>query len=204
MNGLKYLTLSLLLLIVAGCAGMPLPFTEKRAFDWPIESSRKATNADCTTLERLNTVAAAWEQQHLTYIRTKEDTEAILVHDLVDSLGPECAKRFNRLPIPDIKTELFGDIQTIADSSKLRELGGVAFTYGDVSSHSGIELSLHLRTHRKGPDHRLVAIYRLKDNRVIHYNYSGTDNVDGKSRRWPIEDFFGALFGTAAKATPLP
>lgn len=190
------------MLFAAGCAGFPLPFTEKRAFDLPIESTRTEKNSDCTSLTHLNSVAGAWELQHLKYIRTKDDAEAIPVESLVISLGPGCKDRWRNLAIPDIKTELFGDIQTIADSSKLRELGGVSFTMSDVSTMSGIEASLHLRTQKNGPDHRLVAIYRLEDDKVIHYNYSGTDDVDGKSRRWPIEEFFGALFGTAVKFVP--
>lgn len=201
-KGLRHLSIFLLLLIGTGCAGFPLPFTEKRAFDFPIESSRTAKNSDCTTLENLNAIASAWEQQHLKYIRTKDDSDAIPVESLIGSLGEECKTRWNRLGVPEIKTELFGDIQTIADSSKLRELGGVSFTMSDVSTMSGIEASLHLRTQKNGPDHRLVAIYRLEDDKVIHYNYSGTDDVDGKSRRWPIEEFFGALFGTAVKFVP--
>lgn len=197
------LTAILCLVLLTGCAGFGLPFTERRAFDFPIESSRSERNSDCTTLTHLNAVSAAWEQQHLKYIRTKDETDAIPVESLIISLGEGCKERWRNLAIPDIKTELFGDIQTISDSSKLRELGGVLFTMKDVSTLSGIEATMHIRARSSGPDRRLVAIYRLADDRVIHFNYSGTDNVDGRSRRWPIEEFFGAAFGVGVKAIPI-
>lgn len=197
---LQMFALIMFSILFLGCAGFPLPFTEYRALDMRVESERIATNVDCTSLTHLNSVAAAWEGQHLKYIRSQDDTTAIDVQLLVSSLGEKCRARFKTLSIPDIKNELFGDIQTIADSSKLRELGGVSFDYEDVSTRSGIEVSLHLRQHSRGPSHRLVAIYRLADNKVIHYNYSGTNNVDSKRRRWPIDEFFRALVGTGMKA----
>jgi len=164
-----------------------------------VESNRDETNSTCTDLITLNVVADALEAQHLAYIRTKDDELAIKSGNLEASLGPKCQTRFRKLSLPQIKTELFGDIQTISDSSKLRELGGLLFEYQDVATKSGIHLSLHLSHATKGPERRMVAIYRLEDGTVIHYNYSGTNNVDRKSRSWPIREFFGAMIGAGVQ-----
>jgi len=200
---ITHLVLFVALLFSTACGGFPLPFTERRAFNLPIESSRSATNSDCTTLEHLNAVASAWEQQHLKFIRSRDRNEAIPVESLIKSLGEGCQERWENLGIPRIKNELFGDLQTVNDSAKLRELGGVLFRFGDVSTMSGIEYSLHLRTHKSGPDRLVVAIFSLEDNRVIHYNYSGTNNVNGKSRRWPIDEFLGTVFGIGTRLIPI-
>jgi hypothetical protein len=48
----------------------------------------------------------------------------------------------------------------------------------------------------------MVAIYRLSDGKILHFNYSGTDNVDTYTRFWPIREFFGiALKGGTKAAT---
>jgi hypothetical protein len=99
---------------------------------------------------------------------------------------------------------LFGDIQTIRDSKKLRELGGFAFEFRNVVNHSGIEPTFHLRRKTEGPKRRLVAIYKLSNGKVIHFNYSGTDNVDIKSRFWPIQEFFGLIVKGGTKAVGIP
>jgi hypothetical protein len=194
------LALTIALLTTVGCMGIPLPGTDYRLMNWPIESRRVEINSTCIDLAELSIVAEGWEERHLNYIQTKDEAVAIDIGDFVASFGELCQARFNKLDVPKIKTELFGDIQTIADSNKLRELGGVAFAYQDVSKRTGIELSLHIQDHSKGPHRRLVAIYRLGDSRVIHYNYAGTDNVDKKLRRWPIDEFFGMAVRAAGKA----
>lgn len=190
----------LVLTLCTACAGIPLPFTDHRLGRGLVESNHDETNSSCTDLETLNVVANALEAQHLAYIRTKDDSHAIKADSLHAALGEKCKSRFERLDIPQIKDELFGDIQTIKDSDKLRELGGLAFEYEDVSTKSGIEISLHMDHETRGPKRRLVAVYRLEDNTVIHYNYSGTNNVDRKSRSWPIREFFGAIVGVGMKA----
>ncbi len=199
MRQLRLCVTLVILIMGSACAGVGLPFTDYRLGEARIESSRKQTNSTCTDLRTLNVVASALEAHHLAYIRTKDDNLAIKSNDLEASLGESCQNRFVKLTIAQIKTELFGDIQTIQDSSKLRELGGLAFEYRDVSTLSGIHLTLHLAHATSGPKRRLVAIYRLEDDVVIHYNYSGTNNVDQKSRTWPIREFFGAMIGAAVQ-----
>ncbi len=192
--------LSIVLTIGTGCAGIPVAFTDYRIMDWPVESSRREINSGCIGLPQLNVVANLLEEQHLRYLQTRNDEDALDAADILVSLGDECGSRFSKLSTPQIKTELFGDIQTIADSNKLRELGGLAFDYKNVATLSGIEISLHMNQADSGPFHRIVAIYRLADKKVIHYNYSGTDNVDKKSRSWPIDAFFAAIIGVGLKA----
>lgn len=190
--------LAIALAVVVGCAGFRVPFTEYRAMNWRVESDFHSRNTTCTDLEQLNIASASLEEKHLNFIQTRDDADAIDIDDLLASLGEECRDRFSKLSVAQIKTELFGDVQTIKDSDKLRELGGVSFEYENVSMLTGIELSLHLRGHETGPRRRIVAVYRLADNRVIHFNSSGTNNVDNETRRWPINQFFGALVGAAA------
>jgi len=180
-----------LLLVTSGCAGVPLPYTDYRLGDWRIESSRKERNSGCTNLEALNIVAGALEAQHLAYIRSRDDEDAIVASEILGSLSERCRARIRKLDVAQIKHELFGNVQIVGDASKLRELGGIAFVYTDTHTESGIELSLHVRSHKRGPKRRLVAIYRLEDDKVIHFNYSGTNNVDTKSRVWPIREFLG-------------
>ncbi len=195
-----FLALAIASLFAASCAGIQVPGTDYRFMDWRIESSRQEVNSTCIDQQQLTVVAGFLEKQHLRYLRTRNEEEAITTTNLLASLGQRCRSRFSRLSIPQIKTELFGDIQTIADSNQLRELGGLAFDYQNVATRSGIEISLHVREADSGPSRRIVAIYRLSDEKVIHFNYSGTDNVDRKSRSWPIDQFFGNLIGVGIKA----
>lgn len=199
MQRLTFYASLVILFVSTSCAGIPLPFTENRLMDWPVESNRRQVNSSCIDQHQLTIIANFLEDQHLRYLRTHSDEEAITVTNLLASLGERCRSRFSKLSIPQIKTELFGDIQVISDSSKLRELGGLAFDYQNVSTMSGIEVTLHLRQASQGPKRRLIAIYRLGNEKVIHFNYSGTDNVDRKSRTWPIDEFFGALIGIGMK-----
>jgi hypothetical protein len=46
----------------------------------------------------------------------------------------------------------------------------------------------------------LVAIYSLSDGKVIHFNYSGVNNVDKFNRFWPIREFFGMAVKGGTKA----
>ncbi len=194
-----FFTLSVTLMLIAGCAGFGLPFTDYRAMNWQVEINRREVNSTCTDLETLKTVVVELEARHLAYLRSQDDTDALTSDFFLAALGDKCSTRFSKLSVPQIKTELCGDIQTIAEADKLRELGGLAFDFGDVRTRGGIELTLHIRKATKGPDHRMVAIYRLADGKVIHFNYSGTDNVDRKSRAWPLDQFFDAAFSAASK-----
>ncbi len=194
----------LLVFLFTGCAGMPLPFTTFRLGEFLVESDRKEVNSTCTDLATLNSASLALETQHLSFLQTSDPDQAITASQVKAALGEECETRFIRLSTPRIKTELFGDIQTISDSSKLRELGGIAFEFRNTVNYSGIEPTFHLRIKTEGPKRRLVAIYRLNDGKVIHFNYSGTDNVDTKSRFWPIQEFFGIAIKAGTKAVGIP
>ena len=195
---------ALVLFMTTGCAGIPLPFTEFRLGEFLIESDRKEVNSTCTDLATLNAASLALETQHLIYLQTSDSVNAITATNVKSALGEACQTRFTRLSTPQIKTELFGDLQTISDSSKLRELGGMAFEFRNTVSRSGIEPTFHLRKKTEGPKRRLVAIYKLSDGKVIHFNYSGTDNVDTKSRFWPIREFFGIAIKGGTKAIGIP
>jgi hypothetical protein len=184
---------------VSGCAGFRVPFTQYRAANWQTEINRHEVNSTCTDLATMNTVANELEARHLAFLRSKDDVDALDSEFFLSALGDSCTSRYNSLSIPQIKTELFGDIQTISNSEKLRELGGFAFEYARVRTKGGIEITLHIRKASKGPHHRMVAIYRLADGKVIHFNYSGTDNVDTKARAWPLDQFFNAAFSAATK-----
>lgn len=191
---------TLLVFLFTGCAGIPLPFTEFRLGQFLIESDRTEKNTGCTDLKSLNSVGLALETQHLAFIQSGDDDAGITAGDVKSALGEACLGGITRLSTPEIKTELFGDIQTISDSSKLRELGGLAFEFRGTVAHSGIELTLHLRIRTDGPKRRMVAIYQLSDGKVLHFNYSGTDNVDMYTRYWPIREFFGTALKGGTKA----
>jgi hypothetical protein len=191
---------AVLLLLISGCAGLPLPFTEYRLAEFLVESDRTEINNSCTDLETLNRLALTLEAQHLSYIQTQDESNAIEVSSVRDALGEACENGIRNLSTPQIKTELFGDVQTINDSSKLRELGGLSFEFRSTIMHSGIEISLHLDRYTKGPKRLLVAIYKLSDGKVIHFNYSGIDDVDRYTRFWPIREFFGLVLKGGTKA----
>jgi hypothetical protein len=193
-------TLLTILFLFTGCAGVPVPFTDYRLGEYLVESDRKERNNSCTDLKTLNEVSLALETQHLVFIQSQDEADAITAGTVKKSLGEACLSGLTRLSTPQIKNELFGDIQTISDSSKLRELGGLAFEFRGTVMHSGIEVTLHLQRRTEGPKRRLVAIYRLNDGKVIHFNYSGTDNVDMFTRFWPIREFFGLAVKGGTKA----
>jgi hypothetical protein len=199
---MKRLTLGLLVIVMmatAGCAGFRVPFTQYRAANWQTEINRHEINSTCTDLDTMNMIAAELEGRHLAYLRSRDDADALDAEFFHAALGEKCFSRYSSLSIPEIKTELFGDIQTINDSGKLRELGGMAFDYARVKTKGGIEITLHIRKASKGPKHRMVAIYRLVDGKIVHFNYSGIDNVDTKARAWPLDQFFNAAFSAATK-----
>jgi hypothetical protein len=190
---------ALLMFLTTGCMGIPLPFTDARFAMIEVNISSKSTNSTCTDLVTLAEVANELEVRHLRYLRSMNDAEAIGSEFFLHSLGEECKSRISRLDTKQIKNELFGDINIIPEPEKLRELGGYSFTYEKTNTRGGVEFTLHLNKASKGPERRMVAIYRLVDGKVIHFNYSGTDNVDTKSRSWPLDQFFGVAIGAAGK-----
>lgn len=194
------LRLLFLVFLLPGCAGMPLPFTDHRLMNFPVETSRKDTNSGCIDLQTLLEVSARLENQHLSFLRSHDPASALTRDSFSEFLGKNCQDRVVSLSTSQIKNELFGDLQSIKDSSKLQLLGGVLFEYRNVYEMGAIEPSLHVQRTQHGPRFRLVAIYRLEDGKVIHYNFAGTTDAARKSRSWPLDDFFGAAVGLAGKA----
>jgi len=192
--------LLLVTFLLGGCMGIPLPFTDYRLMRMPVNISSKSTNDTCTDLNTLTTTAHELEGRYLTYIRSMDDKDAINADFFLHSLGDDCQSRMARLDTSQIKNELFGDINVIPDPDKLRELGGYSFVYEKLKTRGGVEITLHMNKASKGPARRMVAIYRLADGKIIHFNYSGTDNIDTKSRGWPLDQFFGVAIGAAGKA----
>ena len=193
------LAVTVLPLALTGCMGIGLPFTDYRLMDWPVDISRQEVNSTCTDIRTLTTVAKELEARHLAYIRSKDAADAMEADVVLHSLGDECLPLFTSLDNGQIKTELFGDVSIISDPDKLQELGGYLFVFSDTRTEGGLEITLHLDKASTGPDRKMVAIYSLATGKVIHFNYSGTDNVDTKSRGWPLDEFFGVAVGAAGK-----
>jgi hypothetical protein len=166
----------------------------------PIQSSTISRNNDCIDLETFNQITDALKIQHLEYIQTKEDGDAINIEEFINAFGETCKERFNSLKTSEIKTELFGDIQTIFNSMKLREYGGVSFDHRATQTLSSLELSLHLRHSTTGSDRVITVIYELADGKIVHYNDSGTDKINRKVRRWPFRELFGLAVKAAGSA----
>ena len=198
----RYIFYALMVLLTTqvGCMGIPLPFTDYRLGKLEVNISHNATNSACTDLDTLTTVAKELEGRHQSFIRSRDYVDAIHVAVFKFSLGASCVSRMTKLNTGEIKTELFGDISIIPDPDKLRELGGFSFIYIDTMTRGGIAPSLHLQKRSQGPERKMVAVYQLSDGKIIHFNYSGTDNVDVKSRSWPLDQFFGVAVGAAGKA----
>lgn len=187
------LLLTLTSLLTTSCAGFRIPGSQVRILDLRVESARVAVNSECIDLQDLNALALRLEEQHLRFIRTKDENEALNADDSIFQLGKDCWDSVSRLDVRDIKQELFGDLQVIPNPERLRNLGGMEFRFQDVSTRTGIEPSLHVRKHQMGPEKRMVLVYKLEDQKVIHFNYSGNDDVDTRTRRWPIREVFNIL-----------
>ena len=191
--------LILLTMQLSGCAGIPLPFTDARLFRYPVDIGKDEVNSTCTDLTNLTNTAKELEKRHLTYLRSKDIKDALDAEVFLHALGDGCHTLYTRLDTSKIKSELFGDLQIVGDPERLIELGGYAFDYKKTIVKGGVEITLHLNKASRGPDRRMVAIYNLADGKVIHFNYSGQDNVDKKSRSWPLDEFFGVAVGAAGK-----
>ena len=189
-----------LLLSITGCMGIGIPFTDHRFLNIPVDISRHETNTTCTGIENLTVIAKELEARHLKYIQSKDPSGAMDIDLVTHSLGEECTQRFTRLDIGQIKTELFGDVNIIPDPDRLSLLGGYVFLFSNTLTRGGLEITLHLDRASTGPERKMVAVYELATGKVIHFNYSGTDNVDTKSRSWPLDQFFGLAVGAAGKA----
>lgn len=195
----KYLFILTLPLIQVGCIGIGIPWTSYRLMDWPVDISRHEINSTCTDIHSLTAAAKELEERHLAYLRSTNPKDAMSEDVVLNSLGEKCLPLFTRLDIGQIKTELFGDVSIIGDPDKLQQLGGYLFVFSDTRTEGGLEITLHLDKASSGPNRRMVAVYVLATGKVIHFNYSGTDNVDEKSRGWPLDEFFGVAVGAAGK-----
>jgi len=199
-NLLTKLLLAFTFLLFLGCAGFRIPGSQVRILDLRVESERVAVNSGCVSLKDLNSLATRLEEQHLRFVRTKDEEEALKADTSVFQLGKGCWDSVSQLSVGEIKQELFGDLQVVPNPDRLRDLGGMEFRFQDVSTQTGIEPSLHIRKRKRGPERRMVLVYKLENQKVIHFNYSGTNDVDAHTRRWPIREVFNILLdvGTAA------
>jgi len=185
-----------LCLLTIGCAGVKIPFTEHRTLRYLIQSSRKEINSKCLPLEEFSNAAVSLDSLYLDHRKKKE---IFLKEQFLVIIGEGCSKRLVQLSTGEIKSELYGDLQSVEDPEILKSLGGMALYYQDVVVHSGVRATLHLESNASGPKRRLVIIYKLDTNEVIHFNYTGTDNIDEKDLYWPLAEFFKEVFGNLGK-----
>lgn len=188
--------MALFCLLTVSCAGAKIPFTDARVSRFLIQTSRKEINSKCLTREELSKTAEILETLHLNH---RKDQSVFLKDQFLVTLGEECSKRLIQLTTGEIKTELYGDLQSIKDPESLKSLGGMVLYYEDVVVHSGIRATLHLERNHSGPKRRLVIIYNLDTNEIVHYNYTGTDNVDEKDLDFPITEFLSEIFKNLGK-----
>ena len=192
---MRWLALMLCLLTTA-CAGAKIPFTEHRAFRYLIQSSRKEINSKCLSLEEFSKAATTLDSLHLNH---RKNQEIFLKEQFLVVIGEGCSKRLVQLTPGEIKNELYGDLQQINDPEVLKSLGGMVLYYEDVVVHSGVRPTFHLESNHSGPKRKLVIVYKLDTNEVIHFGYTGTDNVDEKDLYWPMAEFFKELFSNLGK-----
>lgn len=186
------------ILLLTGCAGFTVPFTDHKTMRWMFKADHDTLNADCIEKPQLAAIAGFLEQRHLDYLR--KETEAVNVKEFKESLGTTCEPLLVGLTTTQIQTELFGTSAVIPNPEKLRELGGLLFIYQDILTDAGLLPTFHLEREYTGPDRRLVAIYQLTDGQIIHLQYSGKDNVSRRSLHWPVVEFFGLVIKQGADA----
>lgn len=197
---MKHLTAVLLTLpLLVSCAGIPVPFTHYRLLHAPIETDRDEVNSGCLATEALIESAENLEKRHLSYLQSQNQHVAVTKTEFIKSLGTVCSSGIVKLTTAEIKIELDGS-QYAENSENLRELGGLLFEYENVATDTEIELSGHFNGIKRGHKLRLVAIYRLTDEKVLHYNFSGQPKVDKKHRTWPIDQFLWTTIRIAIKA----
>lgn len=199
-NYMKRTALCAIAYLTLGCAGFTVPFTDHRAARWMFESGHDTLNSDCIEMSHLRAVAGYLERRHLGFLNSKNEQDALDVHEFKTVLGAACEPVIVSLTTNQLQTELFGTAQNIPHPEKLRELGGLLFEYEDVTTDSGLRLTFHLEQEYKGPKRRLVAIYRLMDGKIIHYQYAGKDNVDQRKISWPVVEFFGFMMKEGAES----
>jgi hypothetical protein len=190
------------LLLLAGCAGTTLPFSDSdhRHMRKMIETSHNETNTDCISFSAFQKVGQELENQHINFLSSRDPSQALNRAQVVLSLGKDCQERVKGLTTEEVKFQLFGSLQTIPNAEQLQYLGGVLFEFEDTTTDSGLRPTLHLEQVSSGPLRGLVAIYRLDNGQVLHLNYFGTDNVDKRSLEWPLLEFFGFVAEAGSKA----
>lgn len=185
--------------LCVACAGVPLPFVNYRLGHFPKETDRDELHTDCTDLTTLNDSAELLKLRHLDFVRSGKEEDAIKIQKVRDVLR-NCNQYVEDLTVPQIKQELYGDVQIVNESEDLRLYGGIAFDYKDVVTLTEVGPLLHVKQRFIGPERRIVAIYRLDDGIVVHYNVSGPNDLGRIRTRWPIDEFFGFAIRTIGDA----
>lgn len=190
----KLLWVSVLLLLV-GCAGMKVPFSdsEERHLRKMIKTSDHETNTDCIGFQAFQAVARRLESQHVHFLGSKNVSDSLTRGWVVSSLGDTCTDRIKGLTTDEVRFQLFGGLQTIPNPERLQYLGGILFEYEQTLVFSGLRPTFHLEQNSSGPLRGLVAIYNLETGQVLHFVYSGTDNVDKRELTWPLLEFLGLV-----------
>ncbi len=186
----------LICLLTVSCAGVRIPFTHTTAPRFLIQTSRKEVNSKCLSLDKF---AEAANTLQILHIQQRKNKETFTKEQFLVLLGEECSKRLIQLTTGEIKTELYGDLQSVKDPEILQSLGGMALYYEDVVVHSGIRATLHLERNHSGPKRRLVIIYNLDTNEIVHFNFTGTDNVDEKDLDFPLAEFITEILKNLGK-----
>lgn len=188
------------LFLLSGCAGTTLPFSgsDHRYLRKMIQTSHDETNTDCISFGTFREAALYLEAAHVKFLASHDPSAQLTRLDVETALGAPCQERVKGLTTDEVKFQLFGGLQTIPNAERLQHLGGIFFAFEDTTKDSGLRPTLHLEQVQQGPLRGVVAIYDLETGRVIHYNYTGTDNVDRRTLDWPLVEFFGFVAEGAA------
>jgi hypothetical protein len=158
-----------------------------------ITTSHDEHNTDCIDLPEIRQLSKTLEDQHVHFLGTRSDSDALTRSQIQTALGKHCESQAKSLTTDEIRFWLFGDLQNIPSPDRLQYLGGILFEYEDTITDSGLRPTLHLEQVETGPVRGMVAIYSLENGRVLHYIAFGTDNVDKRTLEWPLLEFFGFL-----------
>lgn len=196
----KLLVMFTTLLFLSGCAGMSVPFKEERFARKMIQTSHDEKNTDCITLSDFKSVSEALEAQHVRFLASEDSSQALTKDAVEAGLGHDCRKRVKSLTTDEVRLALFGNLNDIPNADRLQLLGGILFEFEDTTTDSGVRPTFHIEQIQRGPERALVVVYTLEDGKVLHLNYSGTDNVDKRTLNWIVAKFFGDVAKSTAKA----
>jgi hypothetical protein len=190
------------LLLLVGCAGMKMPFSDSdhRHMRKMIKTAHTETNTDCISFSAFQKVGQELENQHINFLSSGDSAAALNRAQVVLALGKDCQERIKGLTTEEVKFQLFGSLQTIPNAEQLKYLGGVLFEFEDAITHSGLRPTFHLESVSSGPLRGLAAVYRLDSGQVLHLNYFGTDNVDKRELDWPLLEFLGLVAKQGSEA----